>query len=143
MPRCYFDLRDMLAASAEGSYPCTPAIGLIEGLRASVTMLLEEGLDNVYARHHRICEGVRRAVAAWNLPVCARRPELNSDTVTAIMVPESFDSTELVNHVNDAYGVAFGIGLGQVAGRLFRIGHLGQMSDAMAPRAFAARRSPR
>ncbi|SEO82286.1 L-aspartate--glyoxylate aminotransferase BhcA [Aquisalimonas asiatica] len=132
LPRCYFDLRDMLAAGGKGSYPYTPAIGLIEGLRESVNMLLAEGLDNVHARHFRIAEGVRRAVAAWGMEVCARHPELNSDTVTAIMVPDGFDSTELVNYANETYGVSFGIGLGQVAGQLFRIGHLGQMSDVMA-----------
>ncbi|MDN3518139.1 aminotransferase class V-fold PLP-dependent enzyme [Aquisalimonas lutea] len=132
LPRCYFDLRDMIAAGNKGSYPYTPAIGLIEGLRESVTMLLEEGLENVHARHHRIAEGVRRAVAAWGLEPCARRPELHSDTVTAIMVPQGYDSTELVNYANETYGVAFGIGLGQVAGRLFRIGHLGIMSDVTA-----------
>lgn len=132
LPRCYFDLREMLNAGAKGSYPYTPAIGLIQGLRESVDMLLEEGLDQVYARHNRIAEGVRAAVAAWGMEVCARQPELNSDTVTAIMVPDGFDSTELVNYANQTYGVSFGIGLGQVAGRLFRIGHLGQMSDVMA-----------
>ncbi|MFV8836078.1 L-aspartate--glyoxylate aminotransferase BhcA [Aquisalimonas sp. APHAB1-3] len=132
LPRCYFDLRDMLAAGGKGSYPYTPAIGLIEGLRESMNMLLAEGLENVHARHFRIAEGVRRAVAAWGMEVCARHPELNSDTVTAIMVPDGFDSTELVNYANETYGVSFGIGLGQVAGQLFRIGHLGQMSDVMA-----------
>ena len=132
LTRCYFDLREMLAAGAKGSYPYTPAIGLIEGLRESVNMLLEEGLENVFARHYRVAEGVRRAVAAWNMSVCAKRPELRSDTVTAIMVPQGLDGTELVNHANEAYHVSYGIGLGQMAGRLFRIGHLGQVSDVMA-----------
>lgn len=132
LPRCYFDLRDMLAAGARGSYPYTPAVGLIQGLRESVDMLLEEGMEAVHARHYRIAEGVRRAVAAWGLAMCARRPGLYSDTVTAVMVPQGYDGTALVNHASDTYGVSYGAGLGQMAGRLFRIGHLGRMTDVMA-----------
>lgn len=132
MPRCYFDLPVMLEACAQGSYPYTPALGLMQGLRESMDMLLEEGLPRVYERHYRIAEGVRRAIRAWGLNLCAKRPELYSDTVSTIMVPEGFDATRLVNHANEAYGVSYGIGLGQLAGRAFRIGHLGSMTDVMA-----------
>ena len=105
---------------------------LIFGLREALDMLLEEGLDKVFARHHRIAEGVRRAIGAWGLEIVAKSPELYSDSVTAIYVPEGFDSNKLTDHAYNAYGVSFGIGLGQVAGKAFRIGHLGMMTDVMA-----------
>ena len=130
--RCYFDFRDMLAANRNGGYPYTPPTQLFSGLRASLDMLFEEGLDNVYARHHRIAEGIRQAIAAWGLKLCARSPELYSDTVSAIYVPEGFDSNALTDHAYQKYGVSYGIGLGEMAGRAFRIGHLGLMSDVMA-----------
>ena len=95
-------------------------------------MLQEEGLDNVFARHHRLAEGVRRAVAAWGLKLCAQSPELYSETVSAIVVPEGFDSTKVVTHAAEKYHVAFGVGLGEVAGKVFRIGHLGSLTDVMA-----------
>ena len=84
-----------------------------------------EGLENVFARHHRIAEGIRRAVDAWGLKLCAVTPDLYSDTVSAIMVPDGFDGTKVVTHAAEKYGVAFGVGLGEVAGKVFRIGHLG------------------
>ena len=95
-------------------------------------MLQEEGLDNVFARHHRLAEGIRRAVAAWGLKLCAQSPDLYSETVSAIVVPEGFDSTKIVVHAADKYHVAFGVGLGEVAGKVFRIGHLGSLTDVMA-----------
>lgn len=130
--RCYFDLRDMLAANAKGGYPYTPALQLMLGLKDSVSVLLEEGLDNVFARHRRVAEGVRAAVAAWGLSLCAKRPELYSDSVSAILVPGGFDGNALVNHAYEAYGVSFGVGLGQMAGKAFRIGHLGSLPDSLA-----------
>jgi len=131
-PRAYFDIEAMREAHRKGSFPYTPPLGLIRGLRESVTMLHEEGLDRVFARHHRIAEGVRRAVAGWGLAPVAKRPELYSDTVTAVRVPAGFNATELVNHAYEHYGVSFGIGLGDLAGKAFRIGHLGDMTDVMA-----------
>jgi alanine-glyoxylate transaminase/serine-glyoxylate transaminase/serine-pyruvate transaminase len=131
-PRCFFDFRDMLAANKSGGYPYTPPIQIFNGLRVSLDLLLDEGLDNVFARHHRIAEGIRRAVAAWNLELCAISPELYSDTVSAIYVPEGFDSNDLTEHAYNKYGVSFGIGLGEMNGKAFRIGHLGAMSDVMA-----------
>ncbi|WP_048647578.1 L-aspartate--glyoxylate aminotransferase BhcA [Nitratireductor soli] len=131
-PRCFFDFRDMLKSNAGGGYPYTPPVNLIRGLSVSIAMLEEEGLPRVLARHHRIAEGVRRAVAAWGLSLCAQRPELYSDTVSAVVVPDGFDATRIVTHAAEKYGVAFGVGLGEVAGKLFRIGHLGSMTDVMA-----------
>ncbi len=131
-PRCFLDIQDMLASNRKGGFPYTPPLPLICGLRESMNLLFEEGMENVYARHYRIAEGVRRAVGAWGMDLCARRPELNSDTVTGIYVPEGFDSTELVNHAYKSYNVSFGVGLAKVAGKVFRIGHLGSITDVMA-----------
>ncbi|GAB5470841.1 MAG: aminotransferase class V-fold PLP-dependent enzyme [Rhodospirillales bacterium] len=130
-PRCFFDLREMAAANDKGGFPYTPPLPLIYGLRESLALLFEEGLDRVFARHFRIAEGVRRAVEAWGLTLCAKSPELNSDTVSAIYVPRGFDSNVLTDHAFDAYGVSFGVGLGEMAGKAFRIGHLGSLTDVM------------
>ena len=132
LPRCFFDFNDMANANKIGSYPYTPPVQLFNGLRASVSLLLNEGMSNVYARHHRIAKGVRAAVKAWGLDLCAQSPELYSDTVTAIMVPKGKDSNLITQHAYNAYGVSFGGGLGEMAGKLFRIGHLGAMTDVMA-----------
>ncbi|NGM44694.1 aminotransferase class V-fold PLP-dependent enzyme [Rhodobacter sp. SGA-6-6] len=131
LPRTFFDFRDMLAAYARGGYPYTPAVGLIAGLAHSIELLEDEGLDNVYARHHRLAEGVRRAVAGWGMAPFAASPELYSDTVTAVKVPEGCNGTDLVQLAASKYGMAFGVGLGEVAGKVFRIGHLGMLTDAM------------
>lgn len=130
-PRCFFDIRDMAAANAKGNFPYTPPVPLIMGLRESVAMLLEEGLDQVFARHRRLAEGVRLAVQAWGLRLCATKPEFHSDSVSAIYVPDGFDSNELVNHAYKTYGVSYGVGLGKVAGKVFRIGHLGMLTDTL------------
>ncbi len=132
LPRTFFDIRDMEKSYAANGYPYTPAVGLLNGLKLASDMLLAEGLDNVFARHHRIAEGVRRAVHAWGLKLCAVSPDLYSDTVSAIRTPEGFNATEIVNHAAKAYGVAFGTGLGEVAGKVFRIGHLGSLTEVMA-----------
>ncbi len=131
-PRCYFDFRDMLDANPRGGYPYTPPLNLIAGLNVALEMLLEEGLPNVFARHHRIAEGIRRAASAWGLTLCAASPRLYSETVSALCVPAGFDSGKVVTHAANKYGVAFGVGLGEVAGKVFRIGHLGSMTDVMA-----------
>lgn len=132
MPRTYFDFRDMIASNGKGGYPYTPPLQLMHGLRASVDMLLEEGLDNVFARHHRLAEGVRCAVAAWGLKLCAADPSLYSDTVSAIYVPEGFDSNTLTDHAYDSYAMSFGVGLGEMNAKAFRIGHLGSLTEPMA-----------
>lgn len=136
--RCFFDFRDMASANANGNYPYTPPLQLLKGLHASLDLLLGEGLDAVFARHHRTAEGIRTAIDAWGLNLCAKTPDLYSDTVSAIYVPEGFDSNELTDHAYNAYSVSFGIGLGQMAGKAFRIGHLGSMTDVMALSGIAA-----
>jgi alanine-glyoxylate transaminase / serine-glyoxylate transaminase / serine-pyruvate transaminase len=129
--RTFFDFRDMMKANASGGFPYTPPLQLIYGMRESLKMLFEEGLENVYARHFRLAEGVRRAVDAWGLKLVADSPDLYSDTVSAIYTPEGFDSNALTAHAFKAYGVSFGIGLGQMNGKAFRIGHLGSLTDVM------------
>lgn len=131
-PRCFFDFRDMAGANNKGGFPYTPPLQVMYGLSESLQMLFDEGLDNVFARHFRIAEGVRKAVQAWGLELCAKRPELYSDTVSAVYVPQGFDSEVLTNHAFDAYGISFGVGLGEMANKAFRIGHLGSLTDAMA-----------
>ncbi|MBP9184561.1 MAG: aminotransferase class V-fold PLP-dependent enzyme [Fuscovulum sp.] len=131
LPRTFFDFKDMLAAYARGGYPYTPAVGLIAGLAHAIDLLEDEGLENVYARHHRLAEGVRRAVAAWGMAPFAASADLYSDTVTAVKVPEGCNGTDLVQLAATKYGMAFGVGLGEVAGKVFRIGHLGMLTDAM------------
>ena len=136
-PRCYFDFADMLRTNKDGYFPYTPATTLMRGLRCSLDMLFAEGLENVFTRHHRIAEGVRRAVAAWDLKLCAKAPEWYSDTVSAICVPEGFDGNEVARLAYQRYNLSLGLGLSKVAGKVFRIGHLGQLNDLNALTAIA------
>ena len=128
MPRAYFDLRAMRANNAQGYFPSTPALSLLYGLDEALTMLLEEGMDNVAARHRRLATGVRAAVQAWGLRECARRPEIASDSLTAVVVPEGVDARTIIDIAFTRYDVALGSGLGELAGKVFRIGHLGDMN---------------
>ncbi|WP_170560561.1 L-aspartate--glyoxylate aminotransferase BhcA [Ruegeria atlantica] len=132
LPRTFFDVHDMAKGYANNAYPYTPAVGLMNGLNQACDMLLSEGLENVFARHNRIAEGVRAAVGAWGLELCAANPSVYSDTVSAIRTPNGFNATDIVTHAAEKYGVAFGVGLGEVAGKVFRIGHLGSLTDVMA-----------
>ncbi|MEM9707574.1 MAG: L-aspartate--glyoxylate aminotransferase BhcA [Pseudomonadota bacterium] len=132
LPRSFFDFRAMETGYAAKGYPYTPAVGLLNGLKVASEMLLHEGLDNVFDRHRRIAEGVRAAVAAWGMAPCALRPELYSNSVTAIRTPDGFNADRIVSHASETYGMAFGVGLGEVAGKVFRIGHLGQLSVPLA-----------
>ena len=137
MYRCYFDFKDMVATNAKGYFPYTPPMTLLRGLRASLDVMLAEGLDNIFARHRFLAEGVRRAVAAWGLELCAKSPEWHSDTVSAIMVPEGFDANAVITRAYHRYGLSLGGGLSQMAGRLFRIGHLGDLNELMLISAIA------
>ena len=136
-PRCYFDFGDMMRANKDGYFPHTPATTLLRGLRASVDRLLHEGLENVFTRHHRLAEGVRRAVFAWDLELCAKQPKWYSDTVSAIYVPEGFDANQVIKIAYYRYNLSLGSGLSRVAGKLFRIGHIGDLSDLMLLTAIA------
>jgi alanine-glyoxylate transaminase/serine-glyoxylate transaminase/serine-pyruvate transaminase len=128
-PRVFFDLGDQIKANATGYFPYTPSIPLLYGLREAIDILFEEGLDNVYARHHRLAEGTRKAVAAWGLSLCAKAPKWNSDTVSAIIVPAGFNAADVIDVAFRRYNLALGAGLSEVAGKLFRIGHLGDLNE--------------
>ena len=128
MPRAYFDLRAMRANNAQGYFPSTPALSLLYGLDEALTMLLDEGMDNVAARHKRLANGVRAAVTAWGLTQCARRPEIASDSLTAVVVPADKDARTVIDLAFKRYDIALGSGLSEVAGKVFRIGHLGDMN---------------
>jgi len=135
--RCFFDFADMIRTNKDGYFPYTPATTLLRGLRASVDLLLAEGLDTVFARHHRLAEGVRQAVSAWGLTLCARQPRWYSDTVSAIRVPEGCDGNEVVKQAYQRYRLSLGVGLSKVAGKVFRIGHLGSLNELMILTALA------
>jgi alanine-glyoxylate transaminase/serine-glyoxylate transaminase/serine-pyruvate transaminase len=131
LPRTYFSFDDMLATNDNGFFPYTPATILLRGLREAVNMLLEEGLENVFARHNRMATAVRKAVEAWGLKLVAQEEKLYSDTVSAIYVPEGFDGNEVARHAYKHYNLALSISLGQIAGKAFRIGHLGDLNELM------------
>ena len=130
-PRAFFDLRDQVKHNAEGYFPYTPPIAHLFGLRASLDLLLEEGMANVAARHHRLGEGVRRAIAAWNLKLCARDPKVYSDTVSAVVVPEGIDARKVIDVAFRRYNLSLGGGTGRLVGKVFRIGHVGDINELM------------
>lgn len=128
---CYFNFNDMVISNDTGFFPYTPPMSLIRGLRVSVDRILDEGLENVFKRHNYLAEGVRRAVSAWGLRLCAVEPKWYSDTVSAICLPDGFDSGELLKRAYFRYSVSLGAGLSKVAGKVFRIGHLGDINEVM------------
>ena len=129
MPRAYFDLRPMRANNAQGYFPNTPALSLMFGLDEALTMLLDEGMDAVAARHRFLANGVRAAVSAWGLRLCAKRPEIASNSLTAVMVPEGHDARRVIELAFTRYDISLGSGLNEVAGKVFRIGHLGDTNS--------------
>jgi alanine-glyoxylate transaminase/serine-glyoxylate transaminase/serine-pyruvate transaminase len=130
--RCYFDYADMVNANATGYFPYTPSIPMLYGLRESLAMLAEEGLQNVIDRHHYLGAGVRAAVLqGWKMKLCATAPQWYSDTVSAIMLPDGINGADLIAHAFKRYNLALGAGLAQVAGKLYRIGHLGDLNELM------------
>jgi len=131
LPASYFNFHDMMKMNEQGYFPYTPAATLLRGLRASIDMLTDEGLSNVVARHHRLANGVRAAVAAWGLRNCAVAPKWHSDTVTAILVPDGHNANDVIQAAYHNYGISLGGGLGKVAGKVFRIGHLGWLNETM------------
>jgi alanine-glyoxylate transaminase / serine-glyoxylate transaminase / serine-pyruvate transaminase len=131
LPRAYWGWDEMLAANKAGYFPYTPATNLLYGLREALGMLHEEGLENVFARHARHAEATRRAVRAWGLDVLCAVPEEYSSSLTAVMVPAGHDADAVRNAILEAYDMSLGIGLGRLAGKVFRIGHLGDFNDLM------------
>jgi len=131
MRRAYFEFSDMVRMNEAGYFPYTPPTQLLHGLRRSIDRIFEEGLDHVIARHGRLAEGVRRGVAAWGLDLVAEHPTLYSDTVSAIRTPRDVDAREVISIGYERYNVSFGSGLGPLAGKVFRIGHLGDLNEGM------------
>lgn len=129
LKRVFFSFDDMQRSNSTGYFPYTPALPLLLGLKEALTMLKEEGLPNVFTRHRRLAEGVRRAAKAWGLGICARRQEIHSDTVTTVMVPEGADGKAVIQSAYARYNLSLGVGLGPLAGKAFRIGHLGDLNE--------------
>ena len=129
--RAYFDFADHFRTNPGGYFPYTPALPLLYGLRESLAILFEEGLENVFARHRHLASGTRAAVEAWGLSICAKEPKWHSDTVSAIMVPEGFNGADVIERAYRRYDLSLGAGLSQMAGKLFRIGHLGDLNELM------------
>jgi alanine-glyoxylate transaminase/serine-glyoxylate transaminase/serine-pyruvate transaminase len=129
LARSYWDWQPMLAAAETGLFPYTPATNLLFGLREALEIFDEEGLPAVVARHARHAEATRRAVRGWGLDVVCQDPDDYSCTLTAVSVPAGHDADELRRLILDRYNMSLGAGLGRLAGRVFRIGHLGDLSD--------------
>lgn len=138
MNRAYFHFDDQIKMNDTGYFPYTPPIPLLHGLRAALDLLFTEGLPAVFARHHRLAEGIRRGVDALGLRLCAVSPELYSDTVTTITVPEGVDGNEVCRIAFHRYRTSFGAGLNKLAGKVFRIGHLGDLNEVSCLAALAA-----
>lgn len=129
LPKAYWDWQDMLGPNASGFFPYTPATNLLYGLDKALDLLLEEGLENVFARHDRHAEATRRAVRAWGLELlCADEREFSS-SLTAVLVPEGESADALRQVILDNFDMSLGAGLSQLQGRVFRIGHLGDFND--------------
>ncbi|HEY0802407.1 MAG TPA: aminotransferase class V-fold PLP-dependent enzyme [Steroidobacteraceae bacterium] len=130
--RCYFDFADMVSANASGYFPYTPSYQMLCALREALNMIAEEGLENVFRRHSYLAGGARAAVMqGWKLKLCAIAPKWYSDTVTAVMVPEGLDAAAVIARAYKRYNLSLGAGLSKVAGKLFRIGHLGDLNELM------------
>jgi len=130
LPRSYWAWDEMLSNGKSGYFPYTPATNLLYGLREALTMLLdEEGLDAVFARHQRHGEAARRAVRAWGLEVLALDPREYSGSLTAVLLPAGHDADRVRKVILEAFDMSLGTGLGKLAGKVFRIGHLGDFND--------------
>ena len=131
LPRSYWDWQGMLSNNANGFFPYTPSTNLLYGLDEALNMLLEEGLDNVFARHNRMAEATRRAVRAWGLEILCLDPEEYSPVLTAVLMPEGQDADALRAVTLDRFDMSLGTGLGKVKDKVFRIGHLDNFNDLM------------
>jgi alanine-glyoxylate transaminase/serine-glyoxylate transaminase/serine-pyruvate transaminase len=129
LPRSYWEWQPMLAAAETGLFPYTPATNLLFGLREALAMFAEEGLPAVFARHRRHAEATRRAVRGWGLEILCQNPDDYSSTLTAVMLPAGHDADQVRRLILDRYNMSLGAGLGRLAGRVFRIGHLGDLGE--------------
>ena len=131
LPRSYWRWDEMLQSNQSGYFPYTPATNLLYGLREALRMLQEEGLPAVFARHARFAEATRRAVRAWGLEVWCRDPREHSASLTAVALPEGHDADRLRRIILERFDLSLGTGLGKLQGRVFRIGHLGDLNELM------------
>ncbi len=131
MLKSYWDWNPILENNKDGFFPYTPSVNLFFGLEEAINMLTEEGLENVFKRHTRLAEATRTAVKAWGLEILARNPEEYSNSVTAILLPQGYDSDNLRKIIFDEYNMSLGMGLNKIKGKVFRIGHLGDLNDLM------------
>ena len=137
MPRSYWDWGEMLKPNANGFFPYTPATNLLYGLRESLAMLREEGLDAVFARHRRLAAAARAAVRAWGLEVLCLEPAEYSPVLTAVLMPPNHDADRFRKLVLKGFDMSLGSGLGRLAGKVFRIGHLGACNELVLMGALA------
>jgi len=129
MPKSFFAWDDMLTMNKVGFFPYTPGTQMLQGLAVGIEMLHEEGLENVFARHHRLAEATRRAVKAWGLENLNKNAAQYSPTITAVMVPEGHDADKFRALALEAFNISYGASFGAYAGKYFRIGHLGDIND--------------
>jgi alanine-glyoxylate transaminase/serine-glyoxylate transaminase/serine-pyruvate transaminase len=131
LPRSYWDWQEMLKHNHLGFFPYTPATNLLYGLREALLILQEEGLPNVFRRHARHAEATRAAIRAWGLEILCEKPREYSNSVTVALMPEGHDADRLRNIILENFDMSIGGGLSKLAGKVFRIGHLGSFNDLM------------
>jgi alanine-glyoxylate transaminase/serine-glyoxylate transaminase/serine-pyruvate transaminase len=131
LPRSFWDWEEMLVANEKGFFPYTPSTNLLQGLKVAIQMLHEEGLERVFSRHDRAAEATRRCVRRWGLEIQCRNPAEYSSSLTAVRVPEGHSADNLRTEILERFNMSLGNGLGPLAGRVFRIGHLGDFHDLM------------
>jgi alanine-glyoxylate transaminase/serine-glyoxylate transaminase/serine-pyruvate transaminase len=131
LPKSFWSWEDMLNMNKVGFFPYTPATQMLQGLAVSIDMLHEEGLENVFARHARLAEATRRAIKGWGLEVLCRDPKYYSPTITAVLLPEGQDADAFRNLALEHFNIAYGASFGRFTGKMFRIGHLGDVNETM------------
>ncbi len=129
LPKSFWGWEEMIAANKSGSFPYTPATNMLYGLAEAIDMLHEEGLENVFARHDRLAEATRRAVRAWGLEVWCREPKDYSSSLTAVLMPSGYSADAFRHAALRYFNISLGAGLTKLAGKVFRIGHLGDTND--------------
>ncbi len=129
LPQSYWSWRDALPSNETGFFPYTPPTNLLYGLKEALAMMEEEGAENIYARHARLAEATRRAVAVWGVENFCAIPEKSSDTITAVLVPDGVDADAVRSLILDRFDMSLGTGLGPLSGKVFRIGHLGAFNE--------------
>jgi alanine-glyoxylate transaminase/serine-glyoxylate transaminase/serine-pyruvate transaminase len=137
LPKSFWAWDDMLNMNKIGFFPYTPATQMLHGLAEGIAMLHEEGLDNVFGRHHRLAEATRCAVRAWGLEILCRDSKYYSPTITAVLLPDGHDADAFRSIALDTFNISYGTSFGRYAGKYFRIGHLGDVNDGMIMGALA------